>query len=112
MSAPSQADLQRVLLELRQAAEELKGYEAGSADRLCAAIERCRPAIARAAGLATDAVALRDRIVSQCGAVAESAARARQYPSQMLARADLLDRAGALAKTVRDLLARLDAPGR
>ena len=28
MSAPSQADLQRVLLELRQAAEELKGYEA------------------------------------------------------------------------------------
>ena len=109
MSAPSRAELQHALLELRQTAERLRNYEPALAERLGSAIARHMPlVVAAASGLAPDHAAQCRRIAGQCRAVVERIERARRYPDQAAARADVLDRSGMLAKMVRDLLAALD----
>lgn len=100
MSAPASAELQHALSELRHAAEALKIYDSAAADRLEALVHQHTPALG-AETLTGEAAAQRDRIVSQGEQVIHAIALARQYPSQITARADVLDRAGTLAKMIR-----------
>jgi hypothetical protein len=107
MSAPSRAELQRALLEIRQAAERLKSYEPDLVDRLETAVRTHIAVVGEAQGLTADARSQCERIAMQGRDVLERIERARRYPTQIMARADMLDRTGALAKMVRDMLARL-----
>ncbi len=110
MPAPAGAELQKALLEIRQAAERVKAYEAELIERLQTAIRTHAAAIGGADGLAADAKAQCERIVAQGTAVLACIDRARQYPAQIVARADVLDRAGMLARMIRDLQAGLGRP--
>lgn len=108
MSAPSRAELEHALSELRQATERLRGFEPALAERLGAAIARHMLIVATASGLATDHATQCRRIVAQCRAVVERIERARRYPEHATARADVLDHTGMLAKMIRDLTAALN----
>ena len=112
MPAPLRAELQRALLEIRQAAEGLKSYEAERAEALQAAISAHLTGLAATQGLSDDSIDRCERIVQQANAVLGSVERARRYPSQIMARADVLDRAGMLGKMIRDLEATIARPGR
>lgn len=110
MPASVRAELQHALLEIRQAAEKLKAYETELVERLQTAIHTHSATIGQAEGLPTEARTQCERIVAQGNAVLASIERARQYPAQIMARADVLDRTGMLAKMTRDLLAKLAPP--
>ena len=102
MPTTAQAELTHALAELRHAAEALKSFDSGAADRLEAAIALHGAAL-KAAELAQETAAQRDRILGVCEAAMAAIARSRQYPAQMTARADVLDRAATLGKAIRVL---------
>jgi hypothetical protein len=94
------AELSHALTELRLAAEALKSFDSDAADRLEVAIGTHAGAL-KTAELAKETAAQRDRILGACEAAVGAVARSRQYPSQITARADVLDRAATLAKMIR-----------
>ena len=104
MPTPVRAELTHALSELRLAAEALKSFDSDAADQLEAAIGQHASVVKEAAELAAD----RDRLVGQCDAALGAVARAKQYPTQITARADVLDRAATLAKSIRVIQAQLD----
>ena len=106
MTAPLRAELLRALLEIRQAAEKLKSYELELVDELESTVRAHLATLGQADGLAAEAFAQCQRIAVQGRAVIDCIERARQYPAQIMARADLLDRTGMLAKMIRDFLAK------
>jgi hypothetical protein len=108
MTAPLRAELLRALLEIRQAAEKLKSYEPELVDELQAAVRVHLATIGLGDGVAGEARAQCQRIVAQGRAVIDCIERAHQYPAQIMARADVLDRTGMLAKMIRDFLARFE----
>jgi len=110
MPAPSRADLQHALLEIRHAADRLKSYESAFVDGLHTTIVAHTEAIEKAQYLPAALSGPCTRIASQCKAVLECIQRARQYPAHIMARADVLDRTGMLAKMIRDLQAELLPP--
>jgi hypothetical protein len=110
ISAPAQAELQRALLEIGHAAQILKGYDRELVDLLQIAIRTHSAAFHCAEGLSAQERTLCDRIASQGKAVMECIERARNYPAYIVARADLLDRAGILARTIRDLQTKIGTP--
>ena len=106
MPAPARPHLQRALLDIRQAAERLKVYDVALVDALEARFRDCNAGLeAAAAGLPAETRAAVIRILAQIRAVQECIARARTYPAHIMARADLLDRSGMLAKMIGDFLA-------
>ena len=107
MPTPVPAELTHALTELRLAAEALKSFNADAADRLVTAIGTQAGAV-KAAGLVGEPAAQRDRIVGACDAVIGAVERSRQYPSQITARADVLDRSATLAKMIRVLAGLLE----
>ncbi len=112
MTAPLRAELQRALLEIRQAAEKVKSYEPELVDQLQSAVREHVATIGQTDGLAAEACGQCRRIVAQGHAVIDCIERARQYPAQIMARADVLDRTGMLAKMIRDFLATHAPPQR
>ena len=110
MPAPAKAELQHALSELRLAAEALKTYDANTADRLTAAIARHGDTVRAATGFAGEVAANHQRLIGHMEAVVDCVARTKQYPTQILGRADLLDRASGLSKMARLLLDKLVPP--
>ena len=110
MPAPAKAELQHALSELRLAAEALKTYDASGADRLNAAIARHGDTVRAATGFAGEMAANHQRLIGHMDAVIACVERTKQYPEQIMGRADLLDRASGLSKMARLLLDRLAPP--
>ncbi len=98
------------LQDIRSAAEKLKSYEAALVERLQAAIYTHRSTVDAATNLPEDGKDQCERIVLQCDVVIDRIARAREYQAQIMARADLLDHTGILAKMIRDLTVSLAPP--
>jgi len=111
MPAPARVELQHALSELRNAAEAIKVYEPAAVERLQALV-RQHAALLKSEALGGDAAAQRDRIAGQLDAVLNAVERAARYPAQITARADVLDRAGALGKMIRVLQGLLDPQAR
>jgi hypothetical protein len=111
MPAPARAELQHALSELRNAAEAIKVYDPAAVERLQALV-RQHAALLSSEALGGDAAAQRDRIVGQLYAVLNAVERAARYPSQITARADVLDRTGTAAKMIRVLQTLLDPQAR
>ncbi len=110
MQAPDRAELHAALNAIRQAAERLRNYDATLADQLVAAIEANIESVNKASGFLPDADVRKARIVAQCHIVMEAVARAKQYPEQIQGRAAVLDRAGGLARLIREALPQLETP--
>ena len=110
MPAPAKAELQHALTELRLAAEAMKTYDANTADRLNAAILRHGDTVRAANGLAGEIAANHQRLIGHMEAVVDCVQRTKQYPTQILGRADLLDRASGMSKMARLLLDKLAPP--
>ncbi|UYN96604.1 MAG: hypothetical protein KIT25_06630 [Enhydrobacter sp.] len=102
MQPPNRAGLHAALHAIRDAATQVKVYEAQPIDGLTAAIAAHLATVRGAEGLGGEALARRDRIVQQCTAVQEAVQRARQYPEHIMARAVVLDQAAALARQIRE----------
>ncbi|HZP98314.1 MAG TPA: hypothetical protein VFB13_02170 [Reyranella sp.] len=110
MPTPARAELERALLEIRRAAERLRSYEPALADQLKSTIGRHIVLVGQAQGLPPEGRVQCERIVAQGKAVTDCIERAVQYPAQITARADVLDRASMLARMIRDLLGSLSPP--
>jgi hypothetical protein len=110
MSAPSQAELETALLDLRQSAESLKTYAPERVERLRLAIRSRLDIVRGTTGLRADGQEKSALIVRQCADVLECIERAERYPAQLGARADVLYRSARLARLARDLLARVGSP--
>ena len=103
MGTSTGTGLAEALLQIRQAAEKLKAYDAGQADQLAAVVRANAGMVGDTARWPADRAAQRERIVAQCRAVTDCVERARKYPEMIAARADVLDRSGMLARMIRDL---------
>ena len=104
---PTQAELCEALQAIQRAADAVKAYEAGLVEALQAQIRAHADTIRRAQDLPPDAAARRNRVASQCAAIADSIARAIKYPEVPMARATVVETAPAVSRAIRELLAAL-----
>jgi hypothetical protein len=110
MAAPSRAELEQALLDLRQSAERLKSYAPERAEQLRRSVEARMAVLGDGAGLPADARARCALLVQQCAAVLECIGRAERYPAQIGARADVVYRSARLAHLARDVLDKIASP--